>query len=144
MDRHAVGPGAVRRARRARVRRATGPSASLADYLALTEQLDPATYVPTHGEPDVHNQWRAADGRLVLLDWETLRSHRESDLPGGVADWVEGRSRSAGNFFELEWALSEVHSYSDWLRGPHGDDADTRTAISALAEELAKPAYSPS
>jgi len=117
---------------------------ALARYLHLTERLDPATYVTTHGEPAPHNQWRTADGRLLLLDWETIRlAPAERDLLGGVGDLVPG-DPDLVRLFRLEWSLDEIRSYSDWLRGPHPDDQDTRTALAALRDELAQAAYSPS
>ena len=108
----------------------------LRTYLDLTERRDPSTYVATHGEPDVHNQLATADGRLLLVDWETLcLAPAERDLLGQVGDHIAGDPALLA-LFRLEWALGEVRSYSDWLRGPHCDDADTRTAALALREEL--------
>jgi spectinomycin phosphotransferase len=102
----------------------------------LTERLDPSSYVPTHGEPDVHNQRRSTDGRLLLVDWESFRlAPAERDLLGATGNHVPG-DPALVTLFRLEWALNEVRSYSDWLRGPHGDDADTRTAVNGLTEEL--------
>lgn len=90
----------------------------------------------THGEPHVHNQWRTADGRLLLIDWETLRlAPPERDLGGGIAELLP-HDPAMLRLFRLEWHLSEICSFSDWLRGPHEDDADTRTALRALAHEL--------
>ncbi|KUG59277.1 hypothetical protein AVL62_06240 [Serinicoccus chungangensis] len=108
----------------------------LADYLRLVERLDPHTYVPTHGEPGVHNLWRADDGRLLLLDWETLRlAPPERDVVAGYASAIP-HDPALLHLFRLEWQLGEVGSYSAWLRGPHDDDEDTRTALGGLRAEL--------
>ena len=109
----------------------------LTAYLRLLDRLDPSAYVPTHGEPGVHNQWRADDGRLLLLDWETLRlAPRERDVLAGYADLLP-HDPALLDLVRLEWQLSEVGSYAEWLRGPHQDDADTRTALGGLREKLA-------
>lgn len=39
-------------------------------------------------------------------------------------------------FFQLEWSLSEVEGYADWLSGAHTEDADTATALAGLCEEI--------
>lgn len=99
--------------------------------------LDPRTFVTTHGEPGTHNQWRADDGRLLLLDWETLRrAPAERDLRGDLATVID-HDPAVLQVFELEWQLSEIHSYADWLRGPHRDDEDTSTVIDSLHHDLA-------
>ena len=123
-------------AREAVVTGAADVERGLAAYLRLLERLDPATYVPTHGEPGLHNLWRAEDGRLLLLDWETLRlAPRERDVLAGYAPHVE-HDPALLELFRLEWQLGEVRSYADWLRGPHDDAADTRTALGGLRTQL--------
>lgn len=122
----------------------TGVGAALDDlaegvrlFTSLAADLDPGTYVPTHGEPGPHNQWRTEDGLLLLLDWETLRlAPPERDLRGGLAPWIE-HDPDVLRVFELEWQLTEIHSFADWLRGPHADDEDTRIAAEALEHEIA-------
>lgn len=110
--------------------------AGLAAYLPLSDRVDPADAVVTHGEPDVHNQWRTDGGRLLLLDWETLRlAPRERDLLNEGARHIEHDPHLL-ELFRLEWQLSEVQGYAEWLRGPHTDDADTRTALAGLQQEL--------
>lgn len=118
------------------VREALGPlEDALRAHQELHRRLDPDQYVTTHGEPGVHNQWRADDGRLLLLDWETLAlAPRERDLLGGTHEWVEG-DPDLLRFFQLEWSLSEVEGYARWLGGPHAEDADTTTALAGLREE---------
>jgi len=116
----------------------------LSSYLTLVDRLDPDRFVPTHGEPGAHNQWRTRAGTLLLVDWETLRrAPRERDLwalPEAARRGLPADPGMAG-LFQLDWILSEVESYSEWLRGPHADDADTRTALDGLRNELTRPAY---
>jgi len=115
------------------------------DYLDLAARTDPATWVPTHGEPGVHNQLAMADGRLVLVDLESLKlAPRERDLaallPVDRAWWSAygGPPADPGflRMFDLEWRLDEVTQYAAWFAGPHGDSPDDRTALGGLREEL--------
>ena len=112
------------------------------EHRALTRRLDRTAYVVTHGEPGVHNQWLAR-GRTYLLDWESLRlAPPERDL----ATLVHAGTPTDGDpelirLFDLEWRLSEVWSFARWLQGPHGDGADERQALSALADELTRPHF---
>jgi len=116
----------------------------LSAYFALTARLGAVRFVPTHGEPGAHNQWRTQRGDLLLVDWESLRrAPRERDLwalPESVRRGVPVDAGMAG-LFQLDWILGEVRSYSQWLRGPHVDDSDTRTALAGLRHELTRPAY---
>jgi spectinomycin phosphotransferase len=123
---------------RSAVRASLGTLAGdLARYRRLLERLDRASYVTTHGEPGVHNQWRTQDGSLKVIDWETIRlAPAERDLLGDVGKHIRGDLELV-ELFRLDWKLSEIRSYSDWLRGPHHDDADTRVALDALKSELA-------
>lgn len=109
---------------------------ALSAHQELAERLDPDEFVTSHGEPGVHNQWRTTEGRLLFLDWETLaRAPRERDLLGGAHERVD-HDPDLLRFFQLEWSLTEVAGYADWLRGPHAEDADTRIALSDLGEEI--------
>ncbi len=94
-------------------------AAWVAEHAALVARADPSTYVVTHGEPGLHNQWRAR-GRTWLIDWESLRlAPRERDLAtlvhAGVA--TDGDAAMV-RLFDLEWRLSEVWSFARWLQGP--------------------------
>ncbi len=109
-------------------------------HARLVDLADPMTYVVTHGEPGVHNQWRAGD-RTWLLDWESLiLAPRERDLATLVH---EGRDvdhdREMVRLFDLEWRLSEIWSFAQWLQGPHAGDADDRAALGGLTDELTRP-----
>lgn len=108
----------------------------LSTYALLLDRLDPARYVTTHGEPGVHNQWRTQHGTLKVIDWESIRlAPPERDLLGDVGKHIRGDPKLV-ELFRLDWKLSEIRSYSDWLRGPHVDDRDTRVSLKALKSEL--------
>ena len=132
-------PGRARAARRAPRRAVGGWAREHARLLALA---DPATYVVTHGEPHVRNQWLAR-GRTWLLDWESLLlAPRERDLATLVH---EGRDVDHDpemvRLFDLEWRLSEIWSFAQWLQGPHTGDTDDHTALGGLTEELTRPHF---
>ena len=119
-----------------------------ADYLSLAARTDPTTWVPTHGEPGVHNQLMTTDGRLLLVDLESLKlAPRERDLAPLLP--LEASFRTAYDgpppdadllaMFDLEWRLDEIGQYAAWFAGPHGDSPDDRTALGGLREELSRP-----
>jgi spectinomycin phosphotransferase len=110
------------------------------EHARLVALADPTTYVVTHGEPHVRNQWLAR-GRTWLIDWESLvLAPRERDLATLVH---EGRDVDHDpemvRLFDLEWRLSEIWSFAQWLQGPHLGDADDHTALGGLTEELTRP-----
>lgn len=109
------------------------------EHTMLTERADPSAYVVTHGEPGVHNQWRAR-GRTWSIDWESLRlAPRERDLATLVHAGVATDGDSAMiRLFDLEWRLSEVWSFARWLQGPPEGGADDRAALAGLTEELTR------
>lgn len=112
------------------------------EHARLLALADPTTYVVTHGEPGVHNQWLAR-GRTWLLDWESLLlAPRERDLATLVG---EGRDVDHDpqmvRLFDLEWRLSEIWAFASWLQGPHTGDADDRTALGGLTHELTRPHF---
>ncbi|HEX5918059.1 MAG TPA: hypothetical protein VFY76_09410 [Nocardioides sp.] len=112
------------------------------EHARLVALADPASYVVTHGEPHVRNQWLAR-GHTWLVDWESLLlAPRERDLATLVH---EGRDVDHDpqlvRLFDLEWRLSEIWSFAQWLQGPHIGDTDDRTALSGLAEELSRPHF---
>ena len=112
------------------------------EHARLVDLADQSTYVVTHGEPGVHNQWLAR-GRVWLLDWESLLlAPRERDLATLVQ---EGRDVAHDpemvRLFDLEWRLSEVWSFAQWLQGPHQGGADDRTALGGLTYELTRPHF---
>ena len=110
------------------------------EHAFLLGRADPSSYVVTHGEPGVHNQWLAG-GATYVLDWESLAlAPRERDL---VTLLQEGRDvdHDPGlvRLFDLEWRLSEISSFAQWLQQPHVGDADDRTALGGLTHELTRP-----
>ncbi|RYB90194.1 aminoglycoside phosphotransferase [Nocardioides glacieisoli] len=112
------------------------------EHARLLALADPSTYVVTHGEPHVRNQW-VARGRTWLIDWESLvLAPRERDLATLVH---EGRDvdhdRQMLRLFDLEWRLGEIWSFAQWLQGPHVGDADDRTALGGLTGELTRPHF---
>ncbi len=112
------------------------------EHERLLALADPSTYVVTHGEPHVRNQW-AARGRTWLIDWESLvLAPRERDLATLVH---EGRDVDHDprmlRLFDLEWRLGEIWSFAQWLQGPHVGDDDDHTALGGLTEELTRPHF---
>ena len=112
------------------------------EHARLLDLADPATYVVTHGEPHVRNQW-VARGRTWLIDWESLLlAPRERDLATLVH---EGRDVDHDpqmvRLFDLEWRLGEIWSFAQWLQGPHVGDTDDRTALGGLTGELTRPHF---
>ena len=113
-----------------------------AEHAELMAQADPTTYVVTHGEPGVHNQW-TANGRTYLIDWESLLlAPRERDLATLVHQGVPTDADPAMvRLFDLEWRLSEIWAFAEWLQAPHAGDADDRTALGGLTDELTRPHF---
>ena len=112
------------------------------EHARLLGLADPSSYVVTHGEPHVRNQWLAR-GRTWLIDWESLLvAPRERDLATLVH---EGRdvdhNPAMVRLFDLEWRLSEIWSFAQWLQGPHAGDTDDHTALGGLTEELTRPHF---
>ncbi|GAA1943480.1 phosphotransferase family protein [Nocardioides hwasunensis] len=112
------------------------------EHARLLDLADPSTYVVTHGEPHVRNQWLAR-GRTWLIDWESLLlAPRERDL----ATLVHGgrdvpHDPRLVRLFDLEWRLSGIWSFAQWLQGPHAGDTDDRTALGGLTGELTRPHF---
>lgn len=101
-------------------------------YRDMARTIDPRTFVVTHGEPGLHNQWVAEDGRWLLLDWESLLlAPAERDLgPVGLVH------NDVTAMFALEWRLSEIAAYADCFSSPHTGTEDDRVALADLAEQL--------
>ena len=114
------------------------------EHARLLALADPASYVVTHGEPHVRNQWLAR-GRTYLVDWESLKlAPRERDLATLVHEgrdvdhepsrrWCASSTWSGGS--------SEIWSFAQWLQGPHPGDSDDHTALGGLTEELTRPHF---
>lgn len=111
------------------------------NYLRLASATDPATWVPTHGEPHTRNQVTTAVG-THLVDWESVKlAPRERDLRY-LVDEGWGHLCDADpeqlELFDLEWRLDEVSQYADWFEAPHGDSDSDRIALAGLRHELAR------
>jgi spectinomycin phosphotransferase len=91
--------------------------------------------VATHGEPHPGNVMRH-DGRLLLIDWDTLAA----DAPERDLWWLEDRpdalkvwKRETGwsvdpagmDLYRLRWKLDDIASFVQMFRSPHERDADT-------------------
>lgn len=119
------------------------------DALVATVQADPTPWVITHGEPHAGNVVNAADGRRLLVDWDTVAlGPKERDLwmllQGAATDWtpyidVTGKSLLSGAaimMYRMWWDLSEIAEYVFWFRHDHDDSEDMRTGWRGLAECL--------
>ena len=112
------------------------------EHARLAALADPSTYVVTHGEPGVHNQWLAG-GRTWLLDWESLvLAPPERDLATLVH---EGRDADHDpqmvRLFGLEWRLSEIWSFAQWLQVTHTGATDDHAVLGGLTDELTRPHF---
>jgi len=112
-------------------------------YLHLAGRTDPARWVATHGEPHTRNQLRTADGRTLLVDWESLKlGPRERDLRYLVDQGDGGRCGADPDLvemFDLEWRLDEVAQYAEWFHAPHSGTESDRVALGGLLHELERP-----
>jgi spectinomycin phosphotransferase len=123
----------------------------VAELLALADRLSaeitPDGWVVTHGEPHAANLIETANGHL-LIDWDTVAlAPPERDLWMLVDDDAGAGSRYEGatarrldsaalDFFRLMWDLSDLVGFTNVMRSPHGDNADTRKAYEALTVVL--------
>jgi spectinomycin phosphotransferase len=100
-------------------------------------------WVATHGEPHSRNQIRSLTGRLLLVDWESLKfAPPERDLrllvETGHADLVDADPAMV-EMFDLEWRLDEISQFADRFAAPHTGGADDREAYDGLLLEIARP-----
>jgi spectinomycin phosphotransferase len=127
-------------------------AADIARLLVAFDRLAGATAparadpVITHGEPHPGNVMRV-DGRLVLIDWDTVAlAAPERDLAlvaGGPAD-VDRYQEAAGRvidpavitLYRLRWYLDDLSSAVGMFRRPHHDTPDTRQWRQSLAPQL--------
>jgi spectinomycin phosphotransferase len=122
----------------------------VAELLALRDRLSSdvasrsTNWVVTHGEPHAANMMRTGESH-VLIDWDTVAlAPPERDLWMLVKDTAIDLSRYvdatghevdqvAAHFFRLTWDLEDVASFTDVLRSPHRDSADTARAYDGLS-----------
>jgi len=100
--------------------------------LARTLEEAGAAEVVTHGEPHPANIMRTVDG-LRLIDWDTVALARpERDLwmlddgLTGVFGLYEDLTKHAVSttaiaFYRLAWTLSDIASFAEIFRSPHGE-----------------------
>lgn len=112
-------------------------------YVDLAGRTDPSHWVGTHGEPHTRNQLFTADGRTVLVDWESLKlAPRERDLRVLVDQGYGALCRAEPDLiemFDLEWRLDEIAQYAEWFHAPHTGTDNDRVAIGGLLHELERP-----
>lgn len=111
------------------------------DYLRRAAATDPATWVPTHGEPHTRNQLVTPFGTR-LVDWESLKlAPRERDLKYLVEQGHEDlcdADPTLVELFDLEWRLDEISQYADWFEAPHVGTESDRVALGGLLHELSR------
>ncbi len=112
-------------------------------YHALAATARDRAWVATHGEPHSRNQLRSLTGRLLLVDWESLRvAPPERDLrvlvDAGHADLVDADPLML-ELFDLEWRLDEIDQFAARFARAHTGDRDDFESIAALRFELARP-----
>ena len=96
-------------------------------------------FVITHGEPHPANWVLTTDGP-VLIDWDTpMVAPRERDIARVVGTDRDDAGAYGAELDEdllllyaLWWELKDVACYSEILRGPHDDNADTRKMLRGL------------
>jgi spectinomycin phosphotransferase len=112
----------------------------LAHYDALVREVEASDdpWVVTHGEPHSANVVRTTDGRMHLIDWDTVHlAPRERDLSailGGPTDVLPVYQAEAGpvsprtaaiELFHVWWSLAEIATYVRLFRGPHAESQDS-------------------
>ncbi|GAB3940174.1 hypothetical protein GCM10029976_057470 [Kribbella albertanoniae] len=113
----------------------------LAQYDELVREVEASDdpWVVTHGEPHSANVLRTNDGRMRLIDWDTVRlAPRERDLSavfGGPTDVLPAYQAEAGpispraaalELFQVWWSLAEIATYVQLFRRSHTDSQDSR------------------
>ncbi|RVX43454.1 spectinomycin phosphotransferase [Nonomuraea polychroma] len=103
--------------------------------------------VVTHGEPHPGNLLRRRDGRLLLVDWDTVgMAVPERDLwlvakdPSDLARYADAAGRTPDpaslELYRLRWALDDVAEFVAWFRSPHGRTPDAEQSWDALTGTL--------
>lgn len=126
----------------------------MAEFRQLCQEILPGDepWVVTHGEPHTSNVRWAEDGRLLLIDWDTIAlGPRERDLGGvlaqaTVAAPAEAYVRGGGSalppresildLYAREWVLDEVDVYGRQLHERHTGNENDRVAIESLRRYL--------
>ena len=113
----------------------------LAHYDALVREIEASDdpWVVTHGEPHSANVLRTAEGRMHLIDWDTVQlAPRERDLSavlGGPTDVLPVYQAEAGQvsprtaaieLFHVWWSMAEIATYVQLFRRSHADSQDSK------------------
>jgi len=132
---------------------ARGVQRRLEEYDELCARVRDAaqSWVLTHGEPHRANVIFDSDGRVHLVDWDTmLIAPRERDLRmvlgQDMIGWDEyvaatghaHLSQEAIQLYNRWWDLADVALYIDLFRRPHESTEDTAASWDSLAEYLSK------
>jgi len=134
-------------------------AADLAELAArfdrLVDSTEPARAhsVITHGEPH-HANVMSVDGRLVLIDWDTVAMappERDVSLIAtarneGIDRYEQTTGRALDRrvitLYRLRWYLDDLATAMRLFSSRHGDTADTRRSWGALAPDLERlPAW---
>jgi spectinomycin phosphotransferase len=128
-------------------------AADLAELAARFDRLVDSTaqararLVITHGEPH-HANVMSVDGRLVLIDWDTVAmappERDVSQIATARNEGIDRYEQATGHaldravitLYRLRWYLDDVASAIRLFRNRHHDTADTRLFWDALAPEL--------
>jgi spectinomycin phosphotransferase len=112
------------------------------ERLALT--MADRAHVLTHGEPHSGNVVQSGEGRMVMLDWDTVAlAPPERDLwminnaSGAESDLyseLTGRAIDPAvlRFYGLRWEIQDIALFTIQLRESHEENEDTRVASAAL------------
>jgi spectinomycin phosphotransferase len=113
-------------------------AADVAELLALFDRLRAhvagrsVDWVVTHGEPHAANVMRTGES-YVLVDWDTVAlAPPERDLWMLARDDDRDVDRLAVDFFRITWDLEDIAAFTNVLRSPHRESADTRKAYDGL------------
>jgi spectinomycin phosphotransferase len=110
---------------------------ALADRLAADVARRSTDWVVTHGEPHAANLLRSDDG-YVLVDWDTVAlAPPERDLWMLVDESQDEVDWDAVDFFRLRWDLADLASFTNVLRLPHRENADTAKAYDGVKKCVA-------
>ena len=125
----------------------------IAELLARADRISveiaPGDWVVTHGEPHAGNVIESAAGHL-LIDWDTVAlAPPERDLwllvdadAGAASRYEDATGRrldsTAIDFFRLTWDIDDLVAFTNIMRSPHGDNADTRKAYESLTVILGR------
>lgn len=119
------------------------------DLRAARARENPDGWVVTHGDPHRANVIRGDDGRVYLVDWDTmLLAPRERDLrlvlDADLTGWAEYREHfgeAALNHEALAlygewWELADIASFAAVFRRPHEQTEDTVATFRNLKSYL--------